>query len=139
MADVLNDYALLMRAHYVLGIDTMAITPALMLFIGDIAVACDTTITDLAECTCAGYARHTLVPGTWTVDATTPCVVTASYPSVVFTLTNDGGGQTIYGHAVIDTTGDEILWAQTWTTPFAVPAGGGVVEVFPSWADEQCA
>ena len=138
MADVLNNYALDQRLQYTLGIGNLAIVPKLRLFVSDDTIACDSSLLDLTACTAGGYADVTLVPGNWVIDDSTDCIREASYGSVVFTLTDNGGGQTIYGHVVYDDEGSEILWGQTWTTPFEIPAGGGVVEVFPFWNEEQC-
>lgn len=138
MADVLNDYAISLRCDFILGIAHPNVAPSLMLFVNDETITCASLLTDLTECTAGGYARITLVPGNWTLDSSTPCIIEGSYGACVFTLTDNGGGQIIYGHAVVDTVGDEILWAQLWTTPFTIPAGGGVVEVFPFWTEEQC-
>lgn len=138
MADVLNNSAISFLAQYILGKNPIDPTPSLGLFVNNHAPVCTDTILAFTECTCGGYGRIVLVPGTWTVPAAVACVIECTYPYVEFVLTDNGGGQTIYGHFVIDTTSGQILWAGQWATSFAVPTGGGIVRVYPFYYSQQC-
>src|SRR5262245_54749482 len=137
MADVLNNFAITHLAQWILGLSPDDPAPEVMLFVNDEDVTCTTVIGDLTECALAGYSRKVLTPGNWIIADPVACVVECSYGFVEFDMT--AGGVTIYGHAVLDGgVADNILWAQTWTTPFEVPAGGGIVKIFPFYPSEQC-
>jgi hypothetical protein len=137
MADVLNNNAITALANYILGQTTSAPEPKLLLFVNDPTVDCETEIGDLTPCSATGYADAVLDPDTWIVALPVACVVECSYGAVSFTLTDNGGGQTVYGHAVYDDVVG-VLWAATWDTPWVIPAGGGVAEVFPFYTSQQC-
>lgn len=137
MADVLNNNAVLILAKYILGLSPNDTDLYLGLFVSDYDFAADATPADFTECTLAGYARIELTAANWTVGTPAGAVVECSYGAVTFTLTS--GGQTIYGHWIMDeNAGGAIMWGQTWTTPFSVPDGGGVVKIFPFYNSEQC-
>lgn len=137
MADVLNNNAITALANYILGQTAETPVPKLMLFINEETVTCETEIGDLTPCSATGYAPATLDPDTWVVALPDACVVDCSYGSVTFTLTDDGGGQTVYGHAVYDDVLG-VLWGLTWATPWVIPAGGGVAVVYPFYTSKQC-
>ena len=136
--DVLNLYIMNLIAEYVLGNQPPYPIPNIMLFENNVQVTCATVLTDLDELVAPGYAAITLDEVDWTYSSQ-PCYVSATYPQISWTLTGPGSGTgTIYGHAIYDSKGSQIMWAQTWPTPFVIPAAGGTVTVAPSWQDQQC-
>lgn len=137
MSDILNQNAVTLLAEYMLGLAPDTPVPLLGLFVSDTVIDCETDIADLTFCSAAGYAPITLVPGTWTIPLPSGCEVDCSYGACTFTLTDNGGGQIVYGHVVYDTILG-ILWGLTHDTPWTIPAGGGVAEVFLFYLSKQC-
>lgn len=85
--------------------------------------------TVLTPLSVSGYANRPLTATNWTrptMDAITGITI-AVYPTVTWTFTS--GGQTIYGHAVYDTTASIFCWGANWPTPYLIPAVGGQVQL----------
>lgn len=82
------------------------------------------------ECVLGGYAAFTFTPGTWS-GSTVAGLSSYSYPAVSFTFNPYGGGTTIYGYAVTIPGVTGIL-ADLLGTPYAVPAGGGIMQITPT-------
>lgn len=137
MADVLNNEAISFLAQAITAQDPAPPALACGLFINDYAIACDTVLSDLTVCTATGYAEYDLTAGDWTIPSPAACVVDCTYPGITFTLTDDGGGQTVYGHYIRD-TGRNIFWARLWDTPWVIPSGGGSAVVYPEYISKQC-
>src|ERR1051326_837872 len=86
------------------------------------------------ECSATGYAAVTLTGASWT-GSTSGGVADYTYPTVVFTFTA-GLGQTIYGAYLVDQAGN--VSAGLLDTPFAVPPGGGSLDINLEEKQQQC-
>ena len=135
MSAVLMDAAIVSRAQYILGQAPATPKPRFKLFVNNHTPACDDSPGMYTECTLAGYASLLLNPASWSCSLSS-CVETCTYPTITETFT--AGGQTIYGHFVIDDLTGNLLWAELWPTPFAVPSGGGSIQIVLQWVDQQC-
>jgi len=82
------------------------------------------------ECTLSGYAAVTFTPGTWS-GSTSAGLSSYSYPAVSFTFNPYAGGTTIYGYAVT-IPGITAVLADLLGTAYAVPTGGGIVQITPT-------
>lgn len=137
MSDVLSDYMIDQLAKQAIGDSPDAWSLSVGLYVNNVSPTYATVLSDLTECTAAGYSEQALSAGSWT-GSTSAGVASYAYPAVTFTMTGSGGGQTIYGHFIKDTVTGELLRSQLWGTPFAIPSGGAVVTVTPAWSDEEC-
>lgn len=136
--DVLNEAAVGLMAEFMLGIAQPAISIVYHLFVNNVTVSYATVIGDLTECTAPGYASQAAPDAGWS-GSVSAGVANYTHPDLTFSMTGPGSpAQTVYGHWAEDSTTGDILWAQTWATPFAIPAGGGAVVVSPTWQDEEC-
>jgi hypothetical protein len=88
------------------------------------------------EPTAAGYASVALAGASWT-GSTAAGLSDYTYPATVFTFTNNGGGETIFGCFFVDTAGN-LLMAGLLDTAFVIPVGGGTVTINPEWQNKQC-
>ena len=139
MADVLNDPLVDFMALASLGADPVPPTLRLILYVNNLAAYTHATIlADLTECTAPGYAGVDLNPVNWT-GGVVAGVADYLYPPITFTMTGPGGpAQTVYGQAVVNTADGVLWWGSKWTTPFAIPSGGGAVQVSLFWEDKVC-
>jgi hypothetical protein len=86
-----------------------------------------TVVSDLTECTSAGYTPITLVSNQWTVQQTGG-VTTAVYSEQTFNFTT---AARVYGYFITDTAG-HLLWLEKFpTAPYDVPIDGGSISVLP--------
>lgn len=108
----------------------------LILFVNNYSIVVTTTPANLTICGCPGYAPAAFTPANWT-GSSVGGVATYAYPVITFNLTGNNGGETVYGYAIRDTVANKILWGETVSTPFPVPANGGQVSVTPQWIDQQ--
>lgn len=121
------------RAKYLLNKDTPA-TLVLHLHNNNYTTIVTSTISNYTEPSGGtGYASVTLTPANWTGSASSG-IATYDYPMIAFTFTS--GGFTIYGVYIED--GTEVVMGGLLDTPFAVPSGGGTLNVYLEWVDKQC-
>lgn len=137
MADVLNNDAISRIANMILNQGVAEPVLYCALFVNEETVTVTSNFVDFVEPTAAGYAAFELNPADWTIS-TVAGICNAVYDQFSFVLTNDGGGETIYGHLIFDFTTGEIMWGQNWATPFVLPANGATITISPSWQDSQC-
>ncbi|MHB8735440.1 MAG: hypothetical protein ACYC6M_09085 [Terriglobales bacterium] len=138
MADVLNNAAIDRLARWILGLAGAAPALELRLFQTPVVVTNQTVESQLSEVTAPGYAPVGLVAANWS-GSTTGGIAVYNYPVIQITFTGQGvPAQTVYGHWIRDTLTAQLLWAQTWVTPYAIPPGGGSVFLTPTWQDQQC-
>jgi len=90
---------------------------------------------DFTECSLGGYAAYTITPADWT-GSTVAGLATYTLPTVTFTLNPYAGGTTIYGY-VLTIPGVTAVLAELFGTPFAVPAGGALVNITPTYEDQK--
>lgn len=137
-ADILNEEAIDLMAQFILGMSPTGPTLVFHLFVNNWEVGCTDILSDYTECTAPGYASQAADSAHWT-GSTVSCVAGYTHPNLTFTFTGPGSpGQTIYGHWVGDVGTSRVFWAQSWATPYVIPAGGGSVVISPSWSDKQC-
>lgn len=136
--DVLNNDALDLLARFITGLAGTPPTLELHLFVAPWNMAPDTTAANLVECSAPGYAAIPLTPANW-VGSTVNGVATYTYPVLPFTFTGQGSpAQTIYGHWIGDSATGNVLWGQTWLSPYAIPSGGSTIYLAPTWANQSC-
>ena len=79
-----------------------------------------------------GYAAITLTKGSWTL---TPGVGnnpdTAAYAQQTFNFS--GGPVTVNGYYVVGATSGKVYWEEAFSSPAAIPAGGGSIKVTPQF------
>src|SRR3954452_2725200 len=75
---------------------------------------------DFAESSAPGYAAQAINPADWTVATDANGVTTATASTRTST-----GGETLYGYIVTSQDGTQLYWAERFTQPIVVPAGGG--------------
>jgi hypothetical protein len=137
MADIVVNALIDRAAQYALGKAPTNPSLKIRLFVNNFTVDVNTVIGNLTPCTAPGYADIALPAASW-AGSTTGGVASYSIPAVTFTLTGAGSpGQTVYGHCVFDNA-IGLLYGLTWGTPFAIPAGGAVIQLAPSWQDQNC-
>jgi hypothetical protein len=92
---------------------------------------------DYIVCTAAGYDAETLLGASW-AGGTSAGVSSYEYPVITFTMTDSGGGETIYGVVMFDPSGN-VVGAALLPTPFVIPPSGGTVTIALVWSNKQCA
>lgn len=109
----------------------------LHLFTNNVTPAETDTIAQYTELTAgqqAGYAAKTLTKASWTVTVnggiTTAGAALGAYAQQVFTLTGSTAVN-VYGYYVTNNAGTVLLWSETFAAPFAIPIGGGTINVTP--------
>lgn len=107
------------------------------LYVNNHAPAVADTNADFTLCTAGGYASGTLIGSNWS-GSTVAGVATYNYPTITFTFSDSGGGQTVYGVLLQDADGDASM-AALLTTPFTIPPGGGTLAVNLEYVHQQCA
>ena len=107
------------------------------LYVNNLTPLVTSVIGDFTECTLAGYAAASLTGGNWT-GSTTGGVATYNYPAIAYTFSAYAGGTTIYGYYVSDSSSTYAIWAELFGTSFAVPAGGGELDLSLQWVDKLC-
>lgn len=132
---VVNNSLIQYRAKATWGAVPSTLTPVLRLFVNNVVPACTDTTATYTTCTLSGYTDVPLTYANW-VQSTVLCVTTFTYPTVTWTFS--AGGQTIYGHYYYDSTSGIVLMSYQWPTSYAVPVGGGQVQITPQWIDQQC-
>lgn len=138
MADTLTDAVVDLIAQAVLGGTITPPTLQAMLYTNSVTWSAATVASDLTECAAPGYARQSLSHSGWS-GSTSSGVADYSHATVTFNLTGPGSpAETIEGYAIIDSTSGDVLWGGPLATPFVIPSGGGVVQLTPSWGDEEC-
>lgn len=139
MADVLTNACVDAIAQYILGKANQARSLSLGLFVNNIAFQSGTALANLTECTAPGYARMPLGAANWT-GGTILGVATYTQLVQTFGITGQGNpAQTVFGHFVIDTNTNTVLWGQTWATPWVIPANPTQnPSITPQWTDQQC-
>lgn len=136
--DVLNQVVLDRIARWVLGLADEQPALELHLFAAPWNFACDTVLANLTECTAPGYLPVALSAGGWN-GGTAECISAFAYSAVPFVFTGPGvPGEIIYGHWIGDALSGDVLWGQSWTVPYTIPAAGGTIYLAPSWSDRQC-
>lgn len=136
--DTLVNYMIDEMAKWAIGQISTANLLTLCLYVNNHTLVVGDTIASLTECTAPGYVEQALTSGSWT-GSTTGGLATYTYPPVSFNLTGPGSpGQTIYGHFYRQGSGGALLWGQTWSSPYVIPSGGAVIQITPTWNDEQC-
>ena len=88
---------------------------------------------DFTECALTGYANITLTPGSWS-GSSSGGQATYTYPTLTFTFSAYGGGVTIYGYYVT-IPGVIGMLAERFSTPYAVPSGGGSLTLDTTYVD----
>lgn len=136
--DVLNNNAISRIADMILNQGVPEPVLYCALFVNDETVTVASGFTDFVEPSASGYAAFELNPADWTIS-TVAGICNAAYDQFDFVLTDNGGGETIYGHLIFDFATAEIMWGANWTTPFILPANGATITISPSWQDSQCA
>lgn len=98
------------------------------LYKNDVTPSSSSVIGTFTECTEFGYAPQTLAMGDWSValDMTGTGAI-GSHAPITFTFTE---AVTVYGYYVTD-TGVNLLWAERFTMPFSLGAGGGDIGISP--------
>lgn len=103
------------------------------LFVNNITPGPTDTASSYTECTLSGYSNVTLTPGSWSGSSALG-VATYTYPTLTFTFSPYAGGTTIYGYFVTIPGVIGIL-AERFSTPYAVPAGGGSLTIDTTYQD----
>lgn len=93
------------------------------------------TASAFTECALSGYANVTLTPASWS-GSTTGGLATYTYPAITFTFNAYAGGTTIYGYYVTIPGVTGVL-AELFSTPYAVPSGGGTLTVNITYQDQK--
>jgi len=88
------------------------------------------TFATFTECALSGYAAFTFTAGTWS-GSTAGGVSSYSYPAHNFTFDPYAGGTTIYGY-LVTIPGVTAVLGDLLGTPYAVPAGGGIMQITPT-------
>lgn len=88
----------------------------------------DTVLSDLTECSAAGYAAITLSSGSWSI-ASVGGQTTAQYPEQTFTITE---AATIQGYFLLDASNNLILVEAFTSAPFVLPGAGGQIAITPT-------
>jgi hypothetical protein len=104
-------------------------------FVNNHAPAVTDTFATFTECTLGGYAALTLTPGTWS-GSTAAGLATYAYPAINFTFNPYAGGTTIYGY-LLTIPGVTAILGDLLGTPYAVPAGGGILAITPTYQDQK--
>lgn len=106
----------------------------LRLFTNNITPAEADTAATYTEMSGLGYAKKTLVSGSWTVTANSGVTIAgaakAVYPLQTFTLTA-GAGATIYGYYIVGATSGLLYLSEVFSPIATIPSGGGTVTVTP--------
>lgn len=105
------------------------------LYVNNHTPAVTDSASDYTECTLSGYSNLTLTPGSWT-GSTTAGLATYTYPTITFTFSAYAGGVTIYGYFVT-IPGVVGVLAELFSTPYAVPAGGGTLTLDITYLDRK--
>lgn len=103
----------------------------LKLFVNNITPGATDVAGTYTEMSTLGYAAKTLTTSSWTVTNVSGSA-TAAYAQQSWTFTA-GTSVTIYGYFVIDSTTGILLWAERFSAPIAVDAGGDALRLTPSF------
>lgn len=115
----------------------IAITPKLRLFTNNQQPGAADTLATYTQCVLAGYADAAITPANW-MGSSAGGVATYAYPNLAFTFNAYAGGTTIYGGVYYDATSGKALFAFQLDTAYAVPAGGGTLNVAMTFQDHKC-
>lgn len=111
---------------------------SLRLFVNNVTISCSTAFAALTQCTAPGYAAITIPYATWGL-AVVGCDPVYTLPVQYWVFSGPGTpGQTIYGHYVVDTAHNQIMWAANWDTPLILPAGAITVAYTAQVTYAQC-
>jgi hypothetical protein len=105
------------------------------LYVNNYTPLVTSTAGNFTECTLTGYAALTLTPGSWS-GSTSSGLATYTYPTITFTFSPYAGGTTIYGYYVT-IPGVTAVLAELFSTPYAVPAGGGSLTLDVTYEDQK--
>lgn len=133
---VAGEYLML---QYILGLSSVNTSftpsssngPVLHLYSNDPSIGNSTIISQLTECTSAGYAPITLVSTSWTTTQLSG-VTTGVYSAQTFNFTTNA---VAYGYYVTDCTSantgrGNLLWLERFTgAPFSIPDNGGNIQI----------
>lgn len=135
MAVVLTNTGLDLISQYLLG---KAAHPGWSVFayVNNYAPQVTDTLGNYVECSAGGYARIPLVGANWTGSASSG-IADYQYPTIAFTFNDNGGGQTVYGYGIVD-GGGNVVWAELFATPYAIPSAGGALALQIFWEDHLC-
>ena len=112
-------------------------SPFLRLFTNNHTPVAADVLATFIPCALSGYSDSGVNPASWTGSATSG-VATYTYPNVTFTFAPYGGGTTIYGGIVYNSSDNKGIYAWLLDTPYAVPAGGGTLTIAITFQDHQC-
>jgi hypothetical protein len=121
------------KTRSALGIDAQA-EYVLSLYVNMVTPGVGTVTADFVECSLPGYLPFPFVPSDWTV-AVASGLATATYPTLAFTFGANSGGITVFGYWVGNGLTGRSAWAESFPTPFAVPAEGGTLTIALTWYD----
>jgi hypothetical protein len=131
MAGIYPDEGLRKVAELITGFSANG-NLTMRLFVNNITPGAATVKADFTECTLTGYTSKTLNTSNWTFGISSS-VETASYPQQNWVFT--ASGQTIYGYYVTDPTDAKVVWCERIASPYAVPSGGGSIQITPTISD----
>lgn len=103
------------------------------LYVNNLTPGPTNVASDFTECTLSGYAAQTLTPGSWS-GSSSGGQATYTYPTLTFSFSPYGGGITIYGY-LLTIPGVIGVLAEKFSTPYAVPAGGGSLTIDTTYVD----
>lgn len=83
-----------------------------------------TVYADLSEATFTGYARQTIIHAGWGAPAIISSTFARSTYGSLFSWTNTGSAQPIYGYAVITPSPFTLIYCQKFDAPAPMDPGG---------------